>query len=464
MRRGTDFSPLAARFAAAVMGFAMAVTAIAWHGSEPGYAPDGPDSGGEGSLSGGDESDSAGCAVTFGLGGTASLTPEPRHNEGLNGFQCIGPSDIAFFTEEDGGRASFAAQNTGRLATLDSGVIARDLLACANPSCTPVAVSQGAEQFDPMLLILDVFGDDQVVFANFLTGAFEATIDLAQGLPFLTSPQAMATTPDGARLIVTNLGGSFEDLFTPPHITIIDVAARSIEGRVILPNNFGVSEVVTSPDGLLAYVAAAEQPPDDPRASFDDPRVLVIDLGRREIVDEIALPNSSMRTPNDLALTPDGNLLFVAESVNEEGRPRIFAIDTRTRTVSATVTPPRAQGVGDLVVNRPSRFAMHPDGSRLYVAPLGLLATPTVVLAEVDTSTLEFGRQIELTGVENVIRTNLTVSANGRDIYFNDVNGGRLIRIDTVRRHILTVGEVGIGSLGPIVTLTAPRGSLTGLR
>jgi DNA-binding beta-propeller fold protein YncE len=294
-----------------------------------------------------------------------------------------------------------------------------------------------------------------VVFLDPLSGAFNATVDLAQGLPFqLTSPQRIDGTPDGSLLVVTNLGASFGGDVTPPHISFIDTATAGIVGRVILEARERPGDIEISPDGRLAYVAVNTG--QDTSPYYTAPRVLVVDIAARRIVDEIALSELDVE-PGDLARTADGALLFAFGGV-ERSRGRIHVIDTQTRSVIATVEDPEGF-TGDFRMNIVPRFAMHPSGSTLYVGPVTILpvTTPRIYgIAELDTSTSRFRAVIplgELAGTNNV---DLAITRDGADLYFSDSLGGRLYRIDTLRREIVENSDVGQGDLGQIYTLELP--------
>jgi len=431
------------RIGAFALGIALAVGAFGWGSNTPppAPAPAPEDSSFEckdcGYQSGGDETESAGCPVTGAADDGAPRRPARKN--------CA---------KSKGKRKGKTSQAVAGETFFEEGVSEMDLAVLEACPGTPMT----RDTFDPTLLMLDILGDDRVVFADPLTGEFKATINLADGLPFqLTAPQSMAVTPDCRRLAVTNLGAGFQDEVTPPHISIIDIAARRILRRVMLPEGVGVYDSAASADSSYAYVGAANRTETPP--FFASSRILVIDLELGGIVDEIALPDPPGR-PGDMAITPDGRLLFVVGGV-ERARGRIFVIDTRTRSLSATAMPPDVQGAGDLRLDANARLAMHPDGSRVYVAPMRVLGEPTMALSALDTASLVFGEPILLGEVSNPARTGLAVSSHGRDLYFNDALGERFVQIDTITRGVLFDDTVGFGSFGPIYTITGPRGSLT---
>jgi DNA-binding beta-propeller fold protein YncE len=315
-------------------------------------------------------------------------------------------------------------------------------------------VEQASEE--PLVVyLLDIYGTDRVVFLDPLSGAFNATVDLAQGLPFqLTSPQRIDGTPDDSLLVVTNLGASFGGDVTPPHISFIDTATASIVGRVILEARERPGEIEISPDGRLAYVAVSTGWDTSP--FYTAPRVLIVDIAARQIVEEIPLSQLDVE-PGDLALTADGALLFAFGGV-DRSRGRIHVIDTQTRSVITTVEDPQAF-TGELRMDIAPKFAMHPSGSTLYVGPVTVLpfSTPRIYgIAELDTSTSQFRTVIPLGELRGTNNVDLAITRDGADLYFSDSLGGRLFRIDTLRREILEDSDVGQGDLGQIYTLELP--------
>jgi DNA-binding beta-propeller fold protein YncE len=309
---------------------------------------------------------------------------------------------------------------------------------------------------EPLVVyLLDIYGTDRVVFLDPLSGAFNATVNLAEGLPFqLTSPQRIDGTPDDSLLVVTNLGASFEGAVTPPHIAFIDTATARIVGRVILEARERPGDIEVSPDGRLAYVAVSTGRDTSP--FYTAPRVLVVDIAARRIVEEIRLSQLDLE-PGDLALTADGALLFAFGGVDRT-RGRIHVIDTQTRSVIATVEDPPTF-TGDVRMEVAPKFAMHPNGSTLYVGPVTVLpfSSPrNYGIAELDTSTSRFRAVIPLGELRGTNNVDLAITRDGADLYFSDSLGGRLYRIDTLRREIVENADVGQGDLGQIYTLELP--------
>ena len=322
--------------------------------------------------------------------------------------------------------------------------------------CSPLPPAPGESPIDPATAplyycILDVADSDQVVFVDYRTGAFEATVDLAAGLPWqLTSPQAMALTPDRRTMIVTNLGDGFGGVSNPPHVTIVDVASRTISGRVNLPDGTRVKDVVASPDGALAYVGAWDAGVGG--LGFTNTRILVVDIAQRLVTGEIAVPSG----PENMAMTPDGALLFLHGS-SRSGPNAIEVVDLGSRTHSATIASTAAD-----VLFRIGHIAVTPDGSKAFVGPTVVSFSPERVdgVAVLNTQTLEWTANIPLGPLMATTgnRTDLEITLDGRRVFFGDALLGKVFEIDPFTNRLVAAFDVGPGGVGPVFTFSPPPG------
>ena len=332
----------------------------------------------------------------------------------------------------------------------------KDFLPRDAASCSPLPPPPGEPPIDPATAplhycILDVADDDQVVFVNYRTGSFDATVNLATGLPWqLTSPQAMTLTPNRRTMIVTNLGDGLGGVSSPPHVTIIDVASRTISGRVTLPDGTRVKDVVTSPDGALAYVGAWEDGP-DPFASAN-PRILIVDIAQRLVVAELSVPTR----PENMAMTPDGALLFF-HGRPDRGSNVIEVVDLGSRTHSATIVSSAAD-----VVFRIGHIAVTPDGSKAFVGPTVVSFSPERVdgVAVLNTQTLEWLANIPLGQLVATTdnRTDLEITPDGSRVFFGDAQVDKVFEIDAFTNRLIAEFDVGPGGVGPIFTFSSPPG------
>ena len=266
-------------------------------------------------------------------------------------------------------------------------------------------------------------------------------------------PRALALTPDGSRVLVTNAFA----------LTVIDTSTRAVVGTVSFAN--ATRDVVVSPDGALAYVAAADSPIG----------VAVVDLATLTEIARIPTAGAS----GFLALSPDGTTLHAIGA-------SVFVIDTVTRQVVRTISGAFAQtsavvdhvaqrlyvgatsgGVGgfkvvDLVAgtilrNTPTggapAVALSPDRTRAYfVGGTTLTAVNTATLANVGTVTVGSGRSGNFSGQA------VLVSPDGGTVWVANASGNTVSVVDAQTLTVLTTVPVGFvpGALG----LLPARGEL----
>lgn len=268
------------------------------------------------------------------------------------------------------------------------------------------------------------------------------------------SPTALALTPDGSRVLVTNV--------FPFALTVID--AQTLGVVATLPFSNATRDVVVSPDGALAYVAA-----DSPNG------VAVVDLAT---LTEIArVPTST--ASGFLALSPDGNTLYAIGG-------GVFVIDTVTRQVVRTISNVFAatsavvdhlaqrlyvgafsggQGgfkvvdlvAGTILRNTPTAgapaVALSPDRTRAYfLGGQTLTAVNTATLANVGTVTVGGGHSPNFSGQA------VLVSPDGGTVWVANASANTVSVVDAQSLTVLTTVPVGFvpGALG----LLPARGEL----
>jgi YVTN family beta-propeller protein/VCBS repeat-containing protein len=143
-----------------------------------------------------------------------------------------------------------------------------------------------------------------------------------------TNAKAIAVSPDGKRLYVTNLDGD--------SISVIDTATNQVTATISDTINRPLN-IAISPSGKTAYIV-----------NYYGGNVSVIDTGTNTVTKTIGVGNG----PQAIAASPDGKTVYVANT--DFGT--LSVIDAVTNTVSATV---------DLGKNADG-LAFSPDSSRLY--------------------------------------------------------------------------------------------------
>lgn len=176
------------------------------------------------------------------------------------------------------------------------------------------------------------------------------TKKVVAAVPVGTHPYRPVFSPDGRTLAVTNWGGASVTLVDPASATVI----------ATLPTDDHPTDAVFSADGRALFVAEANRN-----------RVAAIDVGDRKVVRQIAvamgpggpgtasaeaLPDGS--TPNALALSPDGRMLFVANADDDA----VVVVE-----VGKNLAASRASG---FIPSGwyPSALGIAADGKTLYVA------------------------------------------------------------------------------------------------
>jgi DNA-binding beta-propeller fold protein YncE len=121
------------------------------------------------------------------------------------------------------------------------------------------------------------------------------------------APSAIALTPDGKQAVIANSGDRCICLVATPN------AARRLPAIECLSVGSGPSAVAVAPDGLYAYVLN--------RASVT---LSYVDLKRRSVLKEIPLAAS----PKALALTPQGDTLYITHTGSESSPPESDLLST----------------------------------------------------------------------------------------------------------------------------------------
>jgi DNA-binding beta-propeller fold protein YncE len=191
------------------------------------------------------------------------------------------------------------------------------------------------------------------------------SLDLTAGQP--GAPSRMAVTPDGAFAVISNINRPNQ-----PYILIVDLAAFKIVATISIPENANAYGVAVTPDNKFAYVVT------ESLANAQN-SVYVIDLTARQIATTIALPKYQGLT--NIVMTPDGTEAYLNSCCGTDFQ--IPVIDIFTNTVALDVpTYYYSQATNIVLLDAPAYIAMHPDGSRVYLAPID--GTPIHVL---DTAT-----------------------------------------------------------------------------
>jgi DNA-binding beta-propeller fold protein YncE len=204
----------------------------------------------------------------------------------------------------------------------------------------------------------------------------------------------IALSNDGSTIAVSQEGA-------PSQWVFIDAASIEISSRVMAPQGQLARRAIFSPDGKLAYVAAATS------SATNSPVVVhVVDVAANSIIHTFDLPEN---TPiADLAVTPDQGLL-----IGVAGR-FIHAFDLRTGTYSgaANVLRPAGDPQG-AVVGRFTQVVMHPNGAEFYAGPIEFFEDGRYAVSAFDVQSLAQTKTMTVEDTPATGRPLLSLSASG---------------------------------------------------
>ncbi|MES2523113.1 MAG: hypothetical protein V4617_10470 [Gemmatimonadota bacterium] len=254
-------------------------------------------------------------------------------------------------------------------------------------------------------------GIGKVLVAN--QQASSATlVDLATGasthIPVGDGPHEAAISPDGRTGVITVYGAQ-----TPGNsLAIIDLASGAVTrmvdlGRFTRPHG---ATFVASSNSLMAVTSEATQ------------RVVLVDIGKGEVVGEIATGNSGSHM---VGLTADGKRAYTANV----GSGTVSELDLATRTSTRQLPiGPRSEGI-----------AVRPDGGEVWVG-----SNTNGTVSVVDTKTW----QIAATLKGFTLPYRLGISPDGKLAVVVDPEQNRIHVVDVATR----------ATLGTVDDLGSPRG------
>ena len=185
------------------------------------------------------------------------------------------------------------------------------------------------------------------------TGVVLRSLDLISGQSGEPS-SGFAITSDGKFAIVSNEGQN-----NNPYVLMVDLGSFTVAATIQIPEKATAWGVAVTPDNKFAYVVTQS-------LSTGQNSVYVLDLTARKISTTVPLPKYS--NLDTIAMTPDGTAVYLGSDLG--GDFQIPVIDTVSNTVTMDASLLYySASTGTLLPGAPTYMAMHPDGTRLYLAP-----------------------------------------------------------------------------------------------
>jgi YVTN family beta-propeller protein len=205
-------------------------------------------------------------------------------------------------------------------------------------------------------------------------------IDPSSGNTIATIPvgaQPQSGALDGPYLYVANAGGR--------DVSVIDTTTNSVTATIpLLGDPYVPYEVALSPDGSRLYVAESAGC-DDSGCSNSD--VAVIDTASNTVIAQI--PGFS--APNGLAVSPDGSRLYVTNNPETQNHPEdgwLTVINTSDYSTIATVTLEQGTDFVALSPDGSKAYVVNGNGTDEYVSPGTVSVVDTSTFAVLDTITV----------------------------------------------------------------------------
>jgi DNA-binding beta-propeller fold protein YncE len=246
-----------------------------------------------------------------------------------------------------------------------------------------------------------------------------ATSHAVIGIPITVStsaqdlfPSGLAVAPNNATAYVA-LSGFLSDIGNLGFVGVIDTSTGTTSQPIIpLQANVNPSQLSISPGGRFVWVA-------EPLCDGCSPGVEVIDTANKNKVTTITDPTHPFVDPESVAVSPDGTLVYVADTCTANGVDLacLVVIDTSTmKLLSPPINIPNSTGLtehsiavtpdGKLVcisftIPTPPNSKVPPNFGVAFIDPVNGIVTPVNVLVDgipVDAVPSDFGMAITSTG------------------------------------------------------------------
>jgi YVTN family beta-propeller protein len=258
--------------------------------------------------------------------------------------------------------------------------------------------------------------------------AAEAITGFAAGPAVAAASQALALSPDGARLYVA-------DNLVDGLVRVVDLAHNSFVSSAPFAAGMVPVAVAAAPDGSKVYAAVI-----DPAGTSPD-FIAVLD-GASGAQRASAILLDSGAAPVALTFSPDGRNAYVAN----QGAGTISVIDTASDTLIATVPG----------LDVPAALAVSPDGTKLLVSESG-----AADVALIDTATAVSGglpQRLAVPGAVSGALAGIAISPDGSHAYVTDLLADAVTDVGSFGVLTLALAGSGIGSVS-----SQPTGIVCGM-
>jgi DNA-binding beta-propeller fold protein YncE len=168
--------------------------------------------------------------------------------------------------------------------------------------------------------------------------------------------------------------------------------------------------------------------------------------------------------PTNLAVAPNGKTLYIADRDNH--RIRQINLETLQVATLAGSTQGSGDGVGTAAkFNFPAGVAVHPDGTKLYVADQGNHRLREINLTNNQVTTIAGGTFGSSDGVGTAAQFDLPVSVainpSGKTLYVADQDNHRIRAVDLTTKQVTTIAGTTQGfndGLGTAAQFISPFG------
>ena len=237
-------------------------------------------------------------------------------------------------------------------------------------------------------------------------------ISASISLGVLTAPQAIAFSPDGRKAYVAN-NGSVSMINTVTNQVMVPNAGLPTTASAV------PTGIVASPDGRRVYVTGGAN------------GVFVLDAALIQQIPAEAITGFTagggiLESPQGLAISPDGALLFVSD--NHQGGA-VTTVNIASKAVVSSLA------FGQNLV--PLGLAVSPDGKKVYAA-----VTDTSSLTQDFVAVLDAASGIQTASIPigfNATPTGIAITPNGSRVYVSNRGANTVSVISTADNSVTTI-------------------------